>query len=155
MDYQEKLRIYNRAKIIVSSELKWDEKYDLIFSDEISNNFSFEWYDPDLDYEDDVLAYMRGFDEYMKKQEIINDIDSEAKEKEMEKDLEYIDELEGKPETKIRWDRTRSVNYNGNELYMNTYGCNSCKEQYYFEQIIHKFCPFCGTKFKYEIDVSI
>jgi rubrerythrin len=44
---------------------------------------------------------------------------------------------------------------NGNELYMNIYSCSNCEKTYHFEQVKHDFCPFCGTKYKYVIDVSI
>lgn len=76
MDYEDKLKIYERAKRIVASDLEWDEKYDMIFSEEISRKVKFDYYDPDCGYDDDVLAFMQGFDEYMKKQSIIkNQID--------------------------------------------------------------------------------
>lgn len=73
MEYSEKLKIYERAKRIVEcTELDWDDKYDLIFSEEISRKFDFKWSDPDCGYEDDVRAFMNGFDEYMRKQKIIS-----------------------------------------------------------------------------------
>jgi len=76
-----------------------------------------------------------------------------------EKDIDrliYLDDFNGEKETKITWDRTRTVFYNGGDgLLMNTYECSSCKTVYHFEQIQHKFCPFCGTKYKYAIDVSV
>ncbi len=76
MNYEEKKGIYDRAKRIVASDLPWNEKYDMIFSNEISGNFNFDWYDPDMDYEDDVLAFMSAFDKHMEKQLIIkNQID--------------------------------------------------------------------------------
>lgn len=66
--------------------------------------------------------------------------------------LEWNDEKE----TKITWDRTRFVNYNGGqEIPMNTFGCSSCGENYHFQETKHSFCPFCGTKYKYFADVSI
>lgn len=71
MDYAEKKRTYERAKRIVASDLEWNEKYDMIFSDEVSRKLKFDWCDPDSGYDDDVRAYMEGFDEYMRKQEII------------------------------------------------------------------------------------
>lgn len=61
----------------------------------------------------------------------------------------------GEKKTKIRLDRTRDVIYNGNELSMNTYECSSCKTIYHFEEVKHSFCPFCGKKYKYEVDVSV
>jgi len=60
--------IYEIAKIIIVSKLSWKDKYNLIFSEEISQRFDFDWLDLDLDYKDDVLAFMDGFDKYMKKE---------------------------------------------------------------------------------------
>lgn len=77
MSYEEKKKIYERAKRIVASDLDWSDKYDMIFSEEISRKVNFDWLDPDCDYEDDVRAFMIGFDAYMIKQEIIfNQIDN-------------------------------------------------------------------------------
>jgi hypothetical protein len=72
MNYEEKKRIYQRAKRIISSDLGWDEKYDMIFSEEISRKFSLNYYDPDTSYEEDVMAFMRALDEHMRKQEIVS-----------------------------------------------------------------------------------
>lgn len=71
LTYGEKVAIYERAKKIAACDLSWKEKYDMIFSKEISHKLDFDYYNPDSDYDDDVLAFMNGFDEYMKKQEII------------------------------------------------------------------------------------
>lgn len=71
MDYQEKVQLYKRAKRIVSSDLEWEDKYDMIFSEEISKKFDFDWCDPDTSYQEDVEAFMVGFDNYMKKQKIV------------------------------------------------------------------------------------
>jgi rRNA maturation endonuclease Nob1 len=49
----------------------------------------------------------------------------------------------------------RDVNYNGNELMMNTYQCSNCKNIYRFEHIHHDFCHFCGSLYKFKIDISI
>ena len=72
MDYQEKVKIHERAKRIVASNLDWDKKYDMIFSAEVSYNFHFDYCDPDCGYEDDVLAFMKGLDNYMREQKIIS-----------------------------------------------------------------------------------
>ena len=66
----------------------------------------------------------------------------------------FLPDYKGQKQTKVMYDRTRTVNYNGSELWMNTYECSSCKTVYHFEQIKHSFCPFCGKKYKYEADVS-
>ncbi len=44
-------------------------------------------------------------------------------------DSNIDDEFTIKLETKIIWDRSRNVNYNGSELIMNTYECSSCKKE--------------------------
>jgi hypothetical protein len=49
-------------------------KYDLIFSDEISKKLPFDWLDPDMDYEDDICAFMSAFEEYYMEQEKINNL---------------------------------------------------------------------------------
>lgn len=66
---QTELEVYHKAKEIVASTLSWEEKYDKIFSEEISQQFSFEYYDPDTSYQEDVMAFMNALDEYMKKQQ--------------------------------------------------------------------------------------
>lgn len=65
--------IYLKAKAIVeSSRLDWEEKYDLIFSKEISQRVyelrtgSGSWYDPDTTYREDTEAFFEQFTDYMK-----------------------------------------------------------------------------------------
>lgn len=78
MNYEEKIKIYERAKRIIASDLEWEEKYDMIFSEEISRKFSLGYYDPYTSCEEDIMAFMNALDEYMKKQEIIaKQIDNE------------------------------------------------------------------------------
>lgn len=47
--------------IVDDPDLDWEEKYDQIFGGIstllIKMNFHFHYYDPDMDYEDDVRAY--------------------------------------------------------------------------------------------------
>jgi len=74
MEFKELRTIYQKAHKIYESDLDWQTKYDLIFSDDISCKVRFEYYDPDMGYEDDVRAFMNGFDEYYEKQKIINDV---------------------------------------------------------------------------------
>lgn len=69
--------------------------------------------------------------------------------------LSFIPEYNGDKKTKIILDRSRTVNYNGEKINMNTHECSNCKKPYYFEEIQYDFCPFCGIKYKYETDVSI
>lgn len=71
MNYEEKKKIYERAKRIIASDLEWKDKYDMIFSEEISRKISLDYYDPDTTYEEDVMAFMKAFDSYMFKQDII------------------------------------------------------------------------------------
>jgi len=73
MEYQEKIRIYERAKRIVGSDLEWDQKYDMIFSEEISKKFILDYYGPDTSYEEDVRAFMDALDHHMEKQRIISE----------------------------------------------------------------------------------
>lgn len=44
----------------------WEKLYNAVFSDNISHKIqeqfpSFEWFDPDADYEDDVRAFIKEF----------------------------------------------------------------------------------------------
>lgn len=73
MEYTELVNIKQRIHRIINSELEWVDKYDMIFSDEISMNFHLDYYDPDTSYEEDVLAWVAAFDEYFKKQTIIHE----------------------------------------------------------------------------------
>lgn len=71
--YLEIKPIYERAQRIVDSDLSWEKKYDMIFSEDISRKVSFDWYDPDCGYEEDVRGFMEGFDRYMKDLKIIHE----------------------------------------------------------------------------------
>jgi len=59
--------IYFQALDMFSSDKGWEEKYDFIFSEQISKkvNHLFDYYDPDTSYEADVKAFMRAFTEYV------------------------------------------------------------------------------------------
>jgi hypothetical protein len=63
--FTELQEIYKEAREIFKSSISWKAKYDLIFSDRISKKVSFDWYDPDTSYEEDVTYFMMGFDSYM------------------------------------------------------------------------------------------
>ena len=65
LSFDELKQIYKEAKEIYESRLSWEAKYQLIFSERISKRTSFGWSDLDASYEDDVTAYMDGFDYYM------------------------------------------------------------------------------------------
>lgn len=67
----------------------------------------------------------------------------------------FLPEYNGEKETCIKMDRTRTVNYNGNEIRMNNYQCSSCKMEYIMEEQPHKSCPFCGIVYKFDTDISI
>lgn len=65
------LALAKRARNIVDSKLSWKDKYDLIFSQSISQpifrffksmNLDFNYDDPDSSYEDDVLAFVRALE---------------------------------------------------------------------------------------------
>lgn len=53
-----------KAEKIIESGVPWRVKYDLIFSEDISDKIhetgiDFDHYDPDMDYIDDVMAYFQ------------------------------------------------------------------------------------------------
>lgn len=73
MKYEDALPIFKRAEKIVDSDLSWSKKYDMIFSDEISAKFKLDYYDPDMDYEDDVRAFMKALEEHLAELKIIHD----------------------------------------------------------------------------------
>lgn len=64
------LEIYHEAKSIIESNLSWEAKYDMIFSEDISQRLfklasSFTYYDPDTSYEEDVMAFYNAFTDYI------------------------------------------------------------------------------------------
>lgn len=59
------IETYNKVKKIFESDLDWETKYYLIFTKEIQNSVVFDWYDPDAGFEEDVRAYMKGFENFM------------------------------------------------------------------------------------------
>jgi hypothetical protein len=72
--------LQKKANEIYNSDIPWETKYKLIFSKNISRRFNelieeinehFSYYDPDSDYEDDVIAFMSAMNE--KIEEIIRD----------------------------------------------------------------------------------
>lgn len=65
IEFTKELEIYFKAKEIYESDMTWEQKYDLIFSEEISSQVYFDYYDPDCGYEDDVIAFMGAFKEYI------------------------------------------------------------------------------------------
>ena len=69
---QEKLEKLNKKANDIYNDtlLSWEEKYDLIFSNEISKKvFSLihlGYYDPDTSYQEDVRAFINAFNDRMK-----------------------------------------------------------------------------------------
>lgn len=63
--------LHAKANRIYNSELSWKDKYDLIFSEDITMQVFAEmdlnYYDPDMDYSDDVHAFMEAFNEEVEK----------------------------------------------------------------------------------------
>lgn len=69
MTKEELSLLYQRAlRIFEGRNLTWEEKYELIFSDSISKQVRFEYYDPDTNYQEDVTAFMEGFKRHMEEQ---------------------------------------------------------------------------------------
>ena len=69
----ELLVLYTTAvSIMENTNLDWEEKYDLIFSKDLSKRVfaiakdSGAWYDPDTTYEEDVNAFFEQFTQYIK-----------------------------------------------------------------------------------------
>lgn len=58
---REWLRLFETATHIFESDIDWETKYNLIFSDDIvgrmSTLYRLDYYDPDQDYSDDVRAW--------------------------------------------------------------------------------------------------
>ena len=72
--------LQKEANEIYNSDIPWETKYKLIFSKNISRRFNelieeinehFSYYDPDSDYDDDVIAFMSAMNE--KIEEIMRD----------------------------------------------------------------------------------
>jgi len=67
------LALIKKAEAIRDDELlSWEDKYNLIFSNNVSTkiykelkdyNIKFEYYDPDQDHEDDINAYINALKE--------------------------------------------------------------------------------------------
>jgi hypothetical protein len=61
--FQKFVSLVDKAVIIFESDASWKTKYEMIFSPEISQaiyetNVDFNHYDPDMDYQDDVVAFV-------------------------------------------------------------------------------------------------
>lgn len=67
MEYLENAREFVRLfhvmdKVVFADGVDWETKYDIVFSEDISKKIratgiSFDWCDPDMGYDDDVMAY--------------------------------------------------------------------------------------------------
>jgi hypothetical protein len=60
---------------ICDSMASWETKYDMVFSDEVSNRMhelvTFDYYDPDTTYEEDVRAFRNAVMEKARELEIV------------------------------------------------------------------------------------
>jgi hypothetical protein len=69
MDIRLLKTIHENANRIFNSEASWETKYELIFSDAISEKvfreLRLDYYDPDTTYEEDVTAFMNAFNQKM------------------------------------------------------------------------------------------
>jgi hypothetical protein len=63
--YDELHLIYSEARKIFDSNLSWEAKFDLIFSENVCRKVNLDWINPDSSCEDDVTAFMDEFDRYM------------------------------------------------------------------------------------------
>ena len=64
--FEELSKVYKEANSIYESKLSDEAKYNLIFSEKISQKVPFSWYDLcDASYEEDVRYFMDAFREYM------------------------------------------------------------------------------------------
>jgi hypothetical protein len=78
----ELLVLHARVRALVDKALEqkdtqvWHDTFDKVFSDEASGRVwellrhfdaDFDYYNPDMDYDDDVLAFWRAFDEHIQK----------------------------------------------------------------------------------------
>lgn len=67
---EELLNLHMKAREIVESNLSWEAKYDLVFSETLSKRVfqiarGFDYYDPDSSYEADVMAFYTAFTLYV------------------------------------------------------------------------------------------
>lgn len=64
-------KLYFEIIQIYESDLEWEKKYNEIFSDNYSSKIRellpFDYYDPDMDYQDDVNAYVTALKEAVEK----------------------------------------------------------------------------------------
>ncbi len=66
---QKLIELIDEASKIFHSDTDWEVKYDAIFGMKIGQKiiaagFSFDWYDPDTTYQEDVTAYFRALEEW-------------------------------------------------------------------------------------------
>jgi len=67
-EYEDLFIYYFASNVIKTDTLKWSEKYDLIFSDNISGKVTLDYVDPDTSYEDDINAFMKALNEQIANQ---------------------------------------------------------------------------------------
>lgn len=71
MTADEIISLHRKAKNIFESNKSWEEKYDLIFSENFSKKLNLDYYDPDTNEEEDLTAWMRAFDDYVEEIKIL------------------------------------------------------------------------------------
>lgn len=76
--YQELLIINNKIQKLIDENVSWEIKYDLVFCENVSRrvftllkelNVSFDYYDPDTSYEEDLMAFANALKEKLEKLE--------------------------------------------------------------------------------------
>jgi transposase-like protein len=55
----------------------------------------------------------------------------------------------------LKVDKPVVVDYAGVKERLSRYVCNNCRETYIIKESHHLYCPFCGSQYGVEIDVSI
>lgn len=70
--YQELLSLNNKIQKLINEDIDWETKYDLVFCENVSRRVfkllkelgvSFDYYDPDTSYEEDLRAFANALKE--------------------------------------------------------------------------------------------
>lgn len=71
-NYDELINLNEKVQRLITEDINWEIKYDLIFSENVSKkvfnlmkelNIRFDYYDPDTSYEEDALAFSNALNE--------------------------------------------------------------------------------------------
>lgn len=71
-NYDELINLNEKVQRLITEDINWEIKYDLIFSENVSRkvfnlmkelNIRFDYYDPDTSYEEDSLAFSNALNE--------------------------------------------------------------------------------------------